>query len=538
MQTSQKNIYKGLFKKVFCNAFLAIFFLFLANNSIFAQQNNAGSKPDDEKKKKEEQEKIKEEHRKAFDAMKDMQNSEFQIDKKDQQKLFKNFWRQQNKKFVEHLKKPWVNTPAQTPDEPEDISPEIKPVEAKPDRKNESINIKLDDIERKNTEISPEVTKENLIIKLDVAKTQSTKTIFCIFLDENWEIPTPPAFQKPNNATLSEKLIANYWTSLAEQDYLYFIQKVIKLKTEKNLNDWAFFEFLGKIADGLPYQENEKNVWRWFMLLQAGYQAKIGYQNEKIYLLLPFYQTVFRRTYYNIDNARYYVINSKEGERVSLQIYTGNFPASTQKFDLQIRQTPELQATSTERIFSFLYKNKKQEIKLQYQKSMIELYKNYPLTDLNVFFGAKPSSFIQKSIKDAFEPILKNFSSKKEKLQYLLTFVQKAFEYQTDQQQFGYEKPMFVEETLHYGYIDCEDRSILFSYLVKELLGLEVIGLDYPGHIATAVLLPEDEDIKNADTVEYTKKSYIICDPTYIGANIGEAMPDLKALKIEVILIP
>jgi hypothetical protein len=221
-----------------------------------------------------------------------------------------------------------------------------------------------------------------------------------------------------------------------------------------------------------------------------------------------------------------------------LQIYSGNFLASNQKFDLHIRQSPNIQTASSERILTFLYKNKKQEIKLEYQKSFIELYKNYPLTDLNVFFGAKPSEFVNKSIKNAFEPILKNFVSKKEKLQYLLTFVQKAFEYQTDQQQFGYEKPMFVEETLHYGYIDCEDRSILFAYLVRELLGLEVVGVDYPGHIATAVFMPDDEEIKNADTIEYNKKSYIICDPTYINANIGEAMPDLKALKIEIILIP
>ena len=44
-----------------------------------------------------------------------------------------------------------------------------------------------------------------------------------------------------------------------------------------------------------------------------------------------------------------------------------------------------------------------------------------------------------------------------------------------------------LDEPLFYPYSDCEDHSVLFAYLVRELPGLEVIGLDYPGHVATAV---------------------------------------------------
>ena len=69
----------------------------------------------------------------------------------------------------------------------------------------------------------------------------------------------------------------------------------------------------------------------------------------------------------------------------------------------------------------------------------------------------------------------------------LLRFVQTGFSYLTDSEQFGREKFMFPEETLSYPYSDCEDRSFLFAYLVSSLLGLDVIGLDYPGHVATAV---------------------------------------------------
>ena len=93
---------------------------------------------------------------------------------------------------------------------------------------------------------------------------------------------------------------------------------------------------------------------------------------------------------------------------------------------------------------------------------------------------------------------------------------------------------------LHPGYLlyypasDCEDRSILFSYLVKQLLGLKVIGLDYPGHIATAVQL--NTSIQG-DQISYQGGHYTIAEPTYINAKIGMTMPVFKNEIPEVLTI-
>ena len=88
------------------------------------------------------------------------------------------------------------------------------------------------------------------------------------------------------------------------------------------------------------------------------------------------------------------------------------------------------------------------------------------------------------------------------------------------------------EETLYYPASDCEDRAILFSYLVKNLLGLKIIALDYPGHIATAVKFSANI---NGDAVEYNGQRYVICDPTYINADAGMSMPEYKGVAPEVI---
>ena len=82
---------------------------------------------------------------------------------------------------------------------------------------------------------------------------------------------------------------------------------------------------------------------------------------------------------------------------------------------------------------------------------------------------------------------------------------------------------MLSEEIFHYPFSDCEDRSVLFAFLVHELLNLEVVGVNYPGHMATAVCFNEAVD---GDYLLHDGKNFVICDPTYINAPIGLSMPD------------
>ena len=116
-----------------------------------------------------------------------------------------------------------------------------------------------------------------------------------------------------------------------------------------------------------------------------------------------------------------------------------------------------------------------------------------------------------------------------------MNFVQTAFQYQTDQEQFGYERPLFGDETFYYPYSDCEDRSILFSILVRELLGLDIVLLHYPHHLATAVNFGDEEVYGSYFSINGQK--YVISDPTYINAPVGECMPQFQNSSAEIVKI-
>jgi len=68
---------------------------------------------------------------------------------------------------------------------------------------------------------------------------------------------------------------------------------------------------------------------------------------------------------------------------------------------------------------------------------------------------------------------------------------------------------------------------------VKELLEIDVIGLKYPGHIATAVKF---NDSVKGESIDYQGETYTICDPTYINAQVGIAMPEYKNINPEGII--
>ena len=156
---------------------------------------------------------------------------------------------------------------------------------------------------------------------------------------------------------------------------------------------------------------------------------------------------------------------------------------------------------------------------------IIDFYNDYPINSQWRYYSI---TSLSEAAKQEIYPILQQQTEGLDKLQaanVLLNFVQTAFEYKTDDEQFGYERPLFGDETLYYLYCDCEDRSILFSIFIRDLLGLDVVLLNYPNHLATAVKFEQDV---YGDHIILDGEKYVLCDPTYIGAKVGNAMPNCR----------
>ncbi|NJB82481.1 hypothetical protein [Wenyingzhuangia aestuarii] len=330
-----------------------------------------------------------------------------------------------------------------------------------------------------------------------------------------------------------EKSIAKYWELLSTTQYYSFLTQTLNIKKTHHLNDWAYYVLLRKISEKLYKKTalNEQNLFIWYLLSKAGYQCNVArINNNSIALLAPFKNTVYNKPSVTINNKNFYIITPyQQGDKV--YTYKNKYPDTHLVLDLNIYQPILLGTATTEKQLKFKNGTKMELVNVSYNPNNMLFYQDILHSDFSLYFGASVNKTTEETLLKQLKLIIKDQNIDKA-LNTLLHFVQLSFEYKTDGEQFGYEKYFFVEELFHYQYSDCEDRSILFSYLTKKLLNLEVIGLEFPGHLATAVLV--NQNIKG-DYILYKDKRYLVCDPTYINADIGMTMPQYKNSKITVI---
>ena len=73
----------------------------------------------------------------------------------------------------------------------------------------------------------------------------------------------------------------------------------------------------------------------------------------------------------------------------------------------------------------------------------------------------------------------------------------------------------------------------MFSHLVRDLVGLDVVLVFYPGHLAAAVCF--NEDVKG-DYLMLGKRKFTIADPCYKRARAGSTMPGMDNKMAKIIL--
>ncbi len=170
---------------------------------------------------------------------------------------------------------------------------------------------------------------------------------------------------------------------------------------------------------------------------------------------------------------------------------------------------------------------------MSYDPGLIAFLNEFPQAEMQVYFDAAVSGFLKESAEASLMPQLSKLDEAS-KVNFLLAFVQNAFPYLTDDEQFKREKFMLPDQVIHYPACDCEDRSVFFAYLVRALIGIDVIGLEYPGHIATAVKFSKDQQ---GDFLMFKGAKYTVADPTYINAPYGMTMPDFATQMPKMIAI-
>jgi uncharacterized lipoprotein YehR (DUF1307 family) len=283
--------------------------------------------------------------------------------------------------------------------------------------------------------------------------------------------------------------------------------------------------------------KNDATLFAWFMLSKSGFNVKVAYNDDDIVLLIPTRNMLYNTIYFTTkeDSVKYFA-PSLEHEKVSgngFLTYKGEYAGANKLISFDVVTIPNLVQKNSTKELLFGYDTSKYVIKTEFSNDAVSFFEYYPQVNYEVYFNAPSSPAMSRSLLPQLAKIIQG-KSETEAVNILLRFVQTAFQYKVDAEQFGREKPFFPDEILYYPYSNCKDRAIVFASLVTHLLDYKVIGLQYPDHVATAVKF--QGQIKG-DAVVYQGKEFVICDPTYINANIGMCMPQFKNVQPKVITL-
>lgn len=353
-------------------------------------------------------------------------------------------------------------------------------------------------------------------------KSKKVKQAKFTFYGNKISIDYPKNFKRVFAGKINSEKIASYWQYLASREHQPTIAQLKATAKRLKLNDWGTAQLFDRFAGTLQKQENSRRLTAWFLLVKGGFDARIAYNNS-VHLLIPSKQSLFGVTYFTLSNKRYYAVNlnGKSLKPGKVFTYAGQHGAGSKILDFSQPNEFIAQGKHSKRSLPFKYAGKEYRINIDYPVRYVSYFNSFPQLSLPNYFKAGLPAVTANSLLDQLRPVVAG-QSEQEAVNRLLRFVQTAFKYKTDDQQFKEENYLFPLETLHYPYSDCEDRAALFAWLTESLLKLDVIILDYPGHVATAVAFNSKV---TGDAWQYSGKRYVVADPTYVNANAGMTMP-------------
>lgn len=342
-------------------------------------------------------------------------------------------------------------------------------------------------------------------------------------------------------ADSSVNSIAAAWNELSAKPYTNMFRDLSKARDFLNLCDWSFVCLVNEFTKSVygASSVSEAVLTQAFILNSFGYKVMLARNSDgTIFKFLASTQKVLNRPGIRVDGDKYYVFDNVVPRNYSFFEFDLNgeralwlgMPSEESYFET---------FTATRTFSSARYPNVSFDIKNELSK--LSFYASYPVVcpgddvlNAFAFYADVPLSLeIQEKVFRKLSDILQG-RGELEAVNIIMNFVQTAFKYDEDEDFWGVERYFFADELWHYGACDCEDKAILLSRLVRDLLGLETAIVYWPGHASCAVRFSSKVNGYHfvVDGVEYTS-----CDPTFVNAGVGAMMDEVKELPATLILL-
>ena len=300
-----------------------------------------------------------------------------------------------------------------------------------------------------------------------------------------------------NVASIRESDVSCAWRDYQKVDVSPVVASLNELSDSLGLNDWFVLELVRYYADGLlpSSPPMDRVLLEYYVLSSMGYDIRLARSDRQLILLVPFEQEVYEHYFIHINDKDYYLIYDNLDCDMNEKSVLYPCDPSTNKdsdrgrsFGLLFKDKALNVSTGDDWLCDF--DDGMIHVSCMVSPCVMRMLRDYPMMDLRCYATSVVLPQFHAAIEEQLMPQLEGMSQC-DAAEALLHFVQSVFGYEDDIDQFGREKVNFVEENFYYEKNDCDDRAVLFAYLVNSLLGLDVQFVQYPGHDCTAVRFTE-----------------------------------------------
>lgn len=319
----------------------------------------------------------------------------------------------------------------------------------------------------------------------------------------------------------------------AQPELLQFVKESNKYKHELRLDDLGYLQLVKKCSERLGKKTPQifQTIFTYSVLNNNGYNLILGVGEHGL--------TLYGLTNFGIKNClfveqsgkKYYDLSfNAKAEPQAETILIRSHVAPSKIINLNKLSPPALSGEVIHKTFPFEYDGNVYFFSVTLNNHLVKYYRELP----DIEFGQVYLNYglTERGPKTLINQLTEAtaYMSKENGIKFILGFIQ-SLPYAMDKEVWGQEKFSFPEEALANDFTDCEDRSILFAFLVREVLHLQTIGLYYQQatHMNVAV---ENWRGKNRADISAYNMDFIICEPSAKGVPAGTRIIDVSLADI------
>lgn len=184
--------------------------------------------------------------------------------------------------------------------------------------------------------------------------------------------------QKFSLSSLGNEFIAAQWNIMSDKIYDNTIRDCLEYRITHNLCDWAYIQFLDKLATSVLTSKSEQNLLIAYLLSQTGYKIRLAKSENILYFLYASPHYLYDLPTFKIDNAFYYGYNCDE---TRLEIFNMAFP-NEQLMSFWIPKAQQLGINLSEKrtISSQHYPDIK--VSVNVNTDLVEFFNTYPTSKI------------------------------------------------------------------------------------------------------------------------------------------------------------